>query len=82
MKILKRASFGGEVRVFATFHCEQAVFYCKFPTYEPLSCKFWPFKDMNVHSDVQLRELVHPSGVHCHMHAFSTSGCAFVYFTM
>ena len=48
-KILKRASFGGEVRVFATFHCEQAVFYCKFPTYEPLSCKFWPFKDMNVH---------------------------------
>ena len=37
---------------------------------------------MNVHSHVQSRKLVHVSGVHCHMRASSTSGCAFVYFTV
>ena len=40
------------------------------------------FKDVNVHSHVQSHKLVHVSGVHCHVHASSTSGCAFVYFTV
>ena len=33
-------------------------------------------------SHVQSCKLVHESGVHCHVHASSTSGCAFVYFTV
>ena len=33
-------------------------------------------------SRVESHKLVHMSGVHCHMHASSTSGCAFVYFTV
>ena len=33
-------------------------------------------------SHVPSRKLVHVSGVHCHVHASSTSGCAFVYFTV
>ena len=33
-------------------------------------------------SHVQPRNLVHVSGVHCHVRASSTSGCAFVYFTV
>ena len=33
-------------------------------------------------SHVQLDKLVHVSGVHCHVRASSTSGCAFVYFTV
>ena len=32
-------------------------------------------------SNVQLCKLVHRSGVYCHMHTSSTSGCVFVYFT-
>ena len=35
---------------------------------------------MNVCVHAQSRELVHVSGVHCHMSESSTSGCAFVYF--
>ena len=31
---------------------------------------------------VQSRDLVRVSGVHCHVRASSTSGCAFVYFTV
>lgn len=31
-------------------------------------------------SHVQAQKLVHVSGVHCHVHACSTGGCAFVYF--
>ena len=30
-------------------------------------------------SHVQSHKLVHVSGVHCHVHTSSTSGCAFVY---
>ena len=33
-------------------------------------------------SYVQVHELVHVFGLHCHMCATSTSGCAFVYFTV
>ena len=33
-------------------------------------------------SRVQSCKLVHTSGIHCHVHASSTSGCAFVYFTV
>ena len=32
--------------------------------------------------NVQSRKSVHVSGVHRYMHASSTSGCAFVYFTV
>ena len=35
-----------------------------------------------MHLRVQSHKLVHMSGVHCHMRASSTSGCAFVYFTV
>ena len=35
-----------------------------------------------MHSHIQSRKLVHVSGVHCHVCASSTSGCAFVYFTV
>ena len=44
--------------------------------------KLWTFKDVNVHSHVQSRKLVHMSGGLCHMCASSTSSCAFVYFTV
>lgn len=37
------------------------------------------FKDANMHLHVQSPKLVHVPGIHCHM---STSGCAFVYFTV
>ena len=44
---------------------------------------------MQTHLHVQSRKLVHTPGVHCHMsgvphhvRASSTSGCAFVYFTV
>ena len=33
-------------------------------------------------SHVQSRKLVHMSGVLCHMRASSTTGCAFVYFSV
>ena len=56
------------------------VHFSKPPTYEP--SKLQTFKDEIVHSHVQSRKLVHVSGVHCHVHASSTSGCAFVYFTV
>ena len=39
-------------------------------------------KDANVCLHVQSRKLVHESGVHCHVRASSTSGCAFMYFTV
>ena len=39
---------------------------------------FWTFKDASVHLHVQSQLL---SGVHCHVHVFSTSSHAFVYFT-
>ena len=45
--------------------------------YEPSSFKL---KDANVCSLIQTCKLVHVSGIHCHMHASSTNGCAFVYF--
>ena len=37
---------------------------------------------MNVCVHAQSCELVHVSGAHCHVRASSTSGCAFVYFTV
>ena len=40
------------------------------------------FKDVNMHSHVQSHKLVPVSSVHCHMRKPSTSGCAFVYFTV
>ena len=39
-------------------------------------------KDANVCLHVQSRKLVHMPGVLCHMPVSSTSGCAFVYFTV
>ena len=44
--------------------------------------KLWTFKDVNTHSHVQSHMLVHVSGVHGHVRASYTSGCAFVYFTV
>ena len=44
------------------------------------SLQMQTFNDANMHSHVQSRKLVHMSGVHCHLRASSTSGCAFVYF--
>ena len=44
--------------------------------------ELWAFKDVNTCLHIQSRKLVHVSGVHCHMCASSTSGCAFVYFTI
>lgn len=35
-------------------------------------------KDVNVQSPVQSCQLVHVSGVYCHMGASCTSGCAFI----
>ena len=49
------------------------------PTDEPL---FQTFKGMNLCPHVQSCKLVHVSGVPCHVHVFSASGCAFVYFTV
>ena len=40
--------------------------------------KLQTFRDVSVHS----HKLVHGSGTHCHVHASSTSGRAFVYFTV
>ena len=40
---------------------------------------------INLYSTVlysQSCKLVHVSGIHCHVRASSTSGCAFVYFTV
>ena len=37
---------------------------------------------MNVRLHVQSHKLVHVSGIQSHMRASSTSGCAFVYFTV
>ena len=54
--------------------------YSKSPTYEPTSFKLsnmWTCIPMSNHI-----KLVHVSGVHCHMHASSTNGCAFVYFAV
>ena len=52
--------------------------YSKSPTYEPTSFKLsnmWTWVPMSSHI-----KLVHMSGVHCHLRASSTNGCAFVYF--
>ena len=35
---------------------------------------------MNGYLHTQTHKSVHMSGIHCHMHASSTGGCAFVYF--
>ena len=48
-------------------------------TYEPSSCVF---KDMNMCSHIQSHKLIHVSGIHCHVHTSSASGCASVYFTV
>ena len=40
------------------------------------------FKDVNVRSHVHLCELVHVSGVCCHVHASSACGCAHVHFSV
>ena len=37
---------------------------------------------MQVCSPVQSCKLVHVSGIHCHVHASSTSGCAFFFFSL
>ena len=42
-------------------------------------CKLWTFKDV---SHVQSHKLAPMSGIHHHLCAFSTSGCALVYFTV
>ena len=55
-----------------------ALAHSKSSTYESSSCR--TFKNANMHSLVQSRELVHLPGLHRHMRASSTSGCAFVYF--
>ena len=57
---------------------EVALAHSKSSTYESSSCR--TFKTANMHLLVQSHELVHLSGLHCHMRASSTSGCAFVYF--
>ena len=44
--------------------------------------KLQTFKDANMHLHVQSHKLVHVSGKHGHTCASSTSGCAFVYFTV
>lgn len=49
--------------------------YGKSSTCEPSSCKL---NNVNVRSHVQLHNLVHVSGIHCHVCASCTSG-AFVY---
>ena len=41
--------------------------------------KLGSFKDVNLHSCVRSRKLVHVSGVHCGVCASSTSGRAFVH---
>ena len=41
-----------------------------------------PFEHVNMRSHVQPRKLVHVSSVHGHVRASSTTGCAFVYFTV
>ena len=51
--------------------CQQH--YSKSPTYKPSSCK---------HSKIQSRQLVHVSGIHCHVCVACTRGCAFVCFTV
>ena len=40
------------------------------------------FKDANECSHIQSRERIHVSGMHCHLHASSTSSSAFVNFTV
>ena len=40
------------------------------------------FQRCELCSHVQSRKLIHVSGVHCHVGASATSGCAFVYFTV
>ena len=50
--------------------------YSKSPTYGHSN-----FKDANTVFACPIM-LVHISGVHCHVHASSTSGCAFLYFTV
>ena len=50
-------------------------YYSKSPTYEPSSLELSKMRTC-------VRVSNHVSGVHCHVHAFSTSGCAFVYFTV
>ena len=40
------------------------------------------FRDVNVRLPVQSHTLVHVSSIRCHVHASSTSGSAFVYFTI
>ena len=40
------------------------------------------FKDTNMCMHIESCKLVHVSGVHCHMHAFSGRSCAFVYLTL
>ena len=39
------------------------------------------FKDANIHLHVQSHQLVHVSGIHCHVHTSSTRGSSFVNFT-
>ena len=54
--------------------------YSKSLTYKPASFKLsnmWMCIPMSGHV-----KLVHVSGVHCHMRASSTNGCAFVYFSV
>ena len=58
---------------------EVALAHSKSSTYESSSCR--TFKTANMHLLVQSHELVHLSGLHCHMRASSTSGCTFVYVT-
>ena len=44
--------------------------------------ELWTFKDVNTCLHIQSHKLVHVSGVHCYMRASSTSGCAFMDFTI
>ena len=53
--------------------------YSRSPSTEPSSCEL---TKMQTCVPMSNHLLVHVSGVPCHVHASSTSGCAFVYFTV
>ena len=54
--------------------------YSTFPTYESSSCELSKMRTcVRVSNHVKF---VHVSCVHCHVYESSTSGCAFVYFTV
>ena len=66
--------------LYHSWATREALWYNKFPTYEPSS---WQLSKMwMVCLHLQSCKLVHVSGIHCHVRTSSTSSCAFVYFTV